>query len=103
MTSRGLPSQSAAAQPAALPASVKACPTRMLLGPTAGRRVSWRSRGASTTAPIRHVFVFIGADPATGWLADCGVELGRSGFVVTGAGESPLASSVPGVFAVGDV
>jgi thioredoxin reductase (NADPH) len=27
----------------------------------------------------------------------------RSGFVITGAGSSPLESSVPGLFAVGDV
>jgi len=31
------------------------------------------------------------------------VAVARNGFVVTGAGSSPLASSVPGVFAVGDV
>ena len=49
------------------------------------------------------------ADPATGWLKDCGVELDRSGFVVTGKEcsggntESPLQSCTPGVFAVGDV
>ena len=58
---------------------------------------------------IRNLFLFIGADPATGWLPDCGVELDRGGFVVTGKecsggnGENPLQSSVPGVFAVGDV
>jgi thioredoxin reductase (NADPH) len=67
--------------------------------------VRWRSRidGLETTAKIRHVFLFVGADPATDWLADCGVELDRSGFVITGAHGSALGSSVPGVFAVGDV
>ena len=60
-------------------------------------------------APIGNLFLFIGADPATAWLADCGVELDRGGFVVTGKecsgsnSESPLQSSVRGVFAVGDV
>lgn len=68
-------------------------------------RVRWRSRrdGAETTAPVANVFVFIGADPATEWLVGCGVELDPHGFVITGAAASPLASSVPGVFAVGDV
>ncbi len=68
-------------------------------------RVRWRSRrdGAETTAPITNVFLFLGADPATSWLADCGVALDPHGFVITGKGDSLLASSVPGVFAVGDV
>ncbi|APR74785.1 Thioredoxin reductase [Minicystis rosea] len=68
-------------------------------------RVRWRSRrdAAETSAPITNVFLFIGADPATSWLAGCGVALDPHGFVVTGTGASPLASSVPGVFAVGDV
>jgi thioredoxin reductase (NADPH) len=68
-------------------------------------RVRWSSRrgGAETTAPIADVFLFIGADPATSWLAGCGVVLDSQGFVITGAGASPLESSAPGVFAVGDV
>ena len=74
-------------------------------------KVRWRNRdsGEETTGDIRNVFLFVGADPATGWLADCGVELDRAGFVVTGkqcsnrAVESPLQSCVEGVFAVGDV
>jgi thioredoxin reductase (NADPH) len=74
-------------------------------------RVRWRHRktGEEDEAPIGNVFLFIGADPATAWLADCGVELDRTGFVVTGKecsaghGENPLQSSVRGVFAVGDV
>ncbi|NUP05647.1 MAG: FAD-dependent oxidoreductase [Polyangiaceae bacterium] len=67
--------------------------------------VRWRSRrdGVEASAPIRHVFLFIGAEPATSWLAGCGVELDRNGYVVTGNDNSPLESSVPGVFAVGDV
>jgi thioredoxin reductase (NADPH) len=68
-------------------------------------RVRWRSRrtGVEASARIAHVFVFIGADPATSWLAGCGIALDSHGFVVTGAGASPLAASVPGVFAIGDV
>lgn len=72
-------------------------------------RVRWRdrSRGVEEEAPIRHVFMFIGADPATAWLKDCGVALDTAGFVRTGKsiGEAanPLSASVPGIFAVGDV
>jgi thioredoxin reductase (NADPH) len=76
-------------------------------------RVRWRSRlsGEESTAAIRNLFLFAGADPATGWLDGCGVTLDRGGFVVTGAQSEqnqgrlvpPLETSVPGVFAVGDV
>ncbi len=74
-------------------------------------RVHWRNRktGIETGDDIRNVFLFVGADPATGWLKGCGVELDRTGFVVTGSqceeGKpvSGLETSVPGVFAVGDV
>ncbi|CAN5197608.1 FAD-dependent oxidoreductase [soil metagenome] len=75
--------------------------------------VRWRQRsnGAEQTLAVRNVFLFVGADPATDWLADCGVALDRAGFVTTAGGSlgcassaaSPLESSVPGVFAVGDV
>ena len=76
-------------------------------------RVRWRSRlsGEESTADIRNLFLFVGADPATGWLDGCGVTVDRGGFVVTGAQSEqnqgrpvpPLETSVPGVFAVGDV
>ncbi len=76
-------------------------------------RVRLRSRlsGEESTMEIRNLFLFVGADPATGWLDGCGVMVDRGGFVVTGAqckkGEgqqaSALETSVPGVFAVGDV
>jgi thioredoxin reductase (NADPH) len=76
-------------------------------------RVRWRSRlsGEDSTAEIRNLFLFVGADPATGWLDGCGVMVDRGGFVVTGAqcrksdGQPvpALQTSVPGVFAVGDV
>ena len=66
--------------------------------------VTWRSRdsGREGTRPIRNVFLFLGADPSTEWLTDCGVELDANGFVKTGA-KSPLETSVPGIFAIGDV
>ena len=73
--------------------------------------VRWRDHraGKETEAAIRNVFLFVGADPATEWLQGC-VALDKAGFVITGlAGDdgasapSALESSVPGVFAVGDV
>ncbi|MGH6766682.1 MAG: NAD(P)/FAD-dependent oxidoreductase, partial [Bradyrhizobium sp.] len=76
-------------------------------------RVRWRSRlsGEDSNLDIRNLFLFVGADPATGWLDGCGVMVDRGGFVVTGAHCKPadgqlasaLQTSVPGVFAVGDV
>ena len=40
-------------------------------------RVRWRNNvtGEETEKPIRHVFLFIGADPATSWLRGSGVAL----------------------------
>jgi thioredoxin reductase (NADPH) len=76
-------------------------------------RVRWRSRLSAEewTVEIRNLFLFVGADPATEWLEGCGVMVDRGGFVVTGAQckkseghpASTLETSVPGVFAVGDV
>jgi thioredoxin reductase (NADPH) len=50
------------------------------------QRVRWRNRasGAEEEQPIRNVFLFVGADPATEWLAECPVELDGAGFVKTG-------------------
>src|SRR6185312_4000429 len=81
-------------------------------GDSSLERVRWRSRLSSEEHSfdnIRNLFLFVGADPATGWLEGCGVTVDRGGFVVTGAqngGNRPasaLETSVPGVFAVGDV
>ena len=76
-------------------------------------RIRWRSRlsGEEEGSDIRNLFLFVGADPATGWLDGCGVTVDRAGFVVTGAQSelnlgravSTLETSIPGVFAVGDV
>jgi thioredoxin reductase (NADPH) len=70
-------------------------------------QVRWRVRGREERRPVRHLFLFIGAEPNTDWLAGSGVALGDKGFVLTGpetnAGRRPHETSVPGVFAVGDV
>jgi thioredoxin reductase (NADPH) len=76
--------------------------------------VSWRDdrTGVCEQHPIRNVFLFVGADPETEWLEGCGIGLDSNGFVLTGQatagmvnGHRPatLESTLPGVFAVGDV
>ncbi|WP_017462351.1 FAD-dependent oxidoreductase [Dyella ginsengisoli] len=68
--------------------------------------VRWRRRAdqSEARAPIRHVFLFIGAEPATGWLHSCRLDTDRNGFVLCGGDPAyPLATSRPGVFAIGDV
>ncbi|MFL6197060.1 MAG: FAD-dependent oxidoreductase [Thermoanaerobaculia bacterium] len=83
-------------------------------------RLGWRDRRAGTVEArdIRHLFLMTGATPSTQWLADC-VVLDEKGFIKTGpdlskdelaAAKWPLArapylleTSLPGVFAVGDV
>jgi len=74
--------------------------------------------GTTETVPASALFVLIGAEPRTQWLPDA-VQRDPSGFVLTGTdlirdGQAPvdwplgrlpmfLESSLPGVFAVGDV
>jgi len=70
--------------------------------------VCWRGpAGEETRHPLRHLFLFIGADPNTDWLKDSGLALDPKGFVLTGSGTDgvarPLETSVRGVFAIGDV
>ncbi|MBS0253276.1 MAG: FAD-dependent oxidoreductase [Proteobacteria bacterium] len=70
--------------------------------------ITWRSpSGDEVTRSIRHLFLFIGADPETGWLSDTSVKLDPKGFVLTGVGAgedcASLETSIPGIFAIGDV
>jgi thioredoxin reductase (NADPH) len=76
----------------------------------AGMLDSIRWRGESVEEmhrPVHHLFLFIGADPNTDWLSGSGVALDPKGFVLTGKEADglsrPLETSVPGVFAIGDV
>ncbi|MEU5080411.1 MULTISPECIES: NAD(P)/FAD-dependent oxidoreductase [Streptomyces] len=59
------------------------------------------------TLPVNAVYVLIGADPDTSWLEGVGVELKKkyvvTGTDVSGAARPAYATSVPGVFAAGDV
>jgi thioredoxin reductase (NADPH) len=82
--------------------------------------VRWRNKETEQTEEhkIRHVFVMAGAAPNTRWLDGC-VALDAKGFIKTGSVLSPedlsaahwplarppylLETSLPGVFAVGDV
>jgi len=82
--------------------------------------ITWQNdqTGASEEHAIRHVFVMTGGDPNTHWLAGC-IALDEKGFIKTGPDLSPedlsafswplarqpflLETSLPGVFAVGDV
>jgi thioredoxin reductase (NADPH) len=83
-----------------------------LYGDTKLEAVKWDRQGQIEEKPIRHVFLFLGAQPNTGWLGNC-VALDRNGFVLTGPDASPqwtserpphyLETSRPGIFAVGDV
>ncbi len=71
--------------------------------------VRWRRSGSGDEVrrPVRHLFLFIGAEPNTDWLAGSGVAFDAKGFVLTGAGAAgdrqPLETCQRGVFAIGDV
>jgi thioredoxin reductase (NADPH) len=71
--------------------------------------VHWRrgTSGEEVRRPVRHLFLFIGAEPNTGWLSGSGVTLDAKGFVVSGGDASSVHGSLEtsrrGVFAIGDV
>jgi thioredoxin reductase (NADPH) len=70
--------------------------------------VTWinRETGELIVRPIESVFAMIGAEPNSGWLFGT-VRLDEKGFILTGGTDgfesTPYATSVPGMFAVGDV
>lgn len=84
-------------------------------------RITWQDKtsGESSTREIRHLFIMAGASPETDWLRGC-IALDQKGFILTGRdleigtgtpamgwtlARSPymLETSLPGIFAVGDV
>ncbi len=74
--------------------------------------IVWRDKATEQISerPMRHLFLFIGADPCTDWMEGCAVAIGPKGFVLTGRAARPddtdpptLMTSLDGVFAIGDV
>ncbi len=82
-------------------------------------RVTWKNKntGEEQTHDIRHVFIMAGGSPRTNWLKGC-LALDDKGFILTGRdlddittglawplrrGPLMLETSLPGVFAVGDI
>ncbi|TCL71749.1 cyclic nucleotide-binding domain-containing thioredoxin-disulfide reductase [Rhizobium sp. BK251] len=77
-----------------------------LFGESCLSSIRWRQRGKNEFEhAVSNLFLMIGALPNTDWLDGC-VELDDRGFILTGAdasNSSPYATSIPGIFAVGDV
>ncbi len=88
-------------------------------GDTQLERVTWRDKntGEISTHDLRHLFIMAGGSPRTEWLNGC-LAMDSKGFVLTGRDLDPvlpgfhwpvsrmpfmLETSLPGVFAVGDV
>jgi thioredoxin reductase (NADPH) len=76
-----------------------------------GAAVCNRSTQETSHLPVRHVFMFIGAEPNTAWLDGC-LALDEKGYILTGPRSEndtnapahlPLQTSLPRVFAIGDV
>ena len=76
------------------------------------RSATVRNNATSTVArvPVRQIFLFVGAEPNTAWL-DGTIALDDKGYILTGVGPAdaqgtaplPLQTSLPRVFAIGDV
>ena len=80
-------------------------PRSHLTSVTGDKRLSgltWRDERRQQDVRLQAggLFLMIGAVPRTAWLHDAGVELDPKGFVTT---RGTFATSVPGLFAVGDV
>ena len=83
-----------------------------LCGESRLEAIRWDRQGQIEYKPVRHVFLFLGAEPNTRWLGDC-VTLDKDGFVLTGADTGAnwtasrpphdLETSRPGIFSAGDV
>jgi len=80
-------------------------------GTLEGVTVRNRASGATSRLPIRHLFMFLGAEPNTSWLDGC-LALDSKGYILTGPQSRPdtpttahlhLQTSLQRVFAIGDV
>jgi len=98
------------------------CEVSSLEGDASLKSVTWKHNqtGETWTYPIRHLFIMAGASPRTEWLSGC-LALDDKGFILTGRDldsrirtngshawplsrpPQMLETSLPGVFAVGDV
>jgi thioredoxin reductase (NADPH) len=98
------------------------CEVSSLEGDASLESVTWKHNqtGETWTYPIRHLFIMAGASPRTEWLSGC-LALDDKGFILTGRDldsrirtngshawplsrpPQMLETSLPGVFAVGDV
>jgi thioredoxin reductase (NADPH) len=76
-----------------------------------GATIRNRDSGVMSYLPVRYVFMFIGAEPNTAWLDGC-LALDEKGYILTGSQNLvdvqmpailPLQTSLPRIFAIGDV
>jgi thioredoxin reductase (NADPH) len=81
-------------------------------GSGALQAITWRNTqtGEASKRPMRHLFLFIGADPCVDWMRGCEAAGDPKGFLLTGMDARPgdhdaltLQTSLDGVFAIGDV
>jgi thioredoxin reductase (NADPH) len=82
-------------------------------GDLAGATIANKKSGIEKRVQLRHMFLFIGADPNAAWLKKH-VETDANGFILTGQSSFtlpsaparpalPLETSHPNIFAIGDV